>query len=88
MLDRITSKIIGQQVVDPHGPRIPRPTTFSIRKPLTTAKSQKYNEMIGVLGHDSALLRLNWAGDNLGEQHKVRKSKFKNFFNGHHLKFS
>ena len=24
-------------------------------------------EMIGVLGHDSALLRLNWAGDNLGE---------------------
>ena len=23
--------------------------------------------MIGVLGHDSALLRLNWAGDNLGE---------------------
>ena len=24
-------------------------------------------EMIGVLGHDSALLRLYWAGDNLGE---------------------
>ena len=23
--------------------------------------------MIGVLGHDSALLRLYWAGDNLGE---------------------
>ena len=24
------------------------------------------NEMHGVLGHDSALLRLHWAGDNLG----------------------
>ena len=23
--------------------------------------------MIGVLGHDSALLRLYWAGDNLGK---------------------
>ena len=23
--------------------------------------------MIGVLGHDSAMLRLYWAGDNLGE---------------------
>ena len=26
--------------------------------------------MIGVLGHDSALLRLYWAGDNLGEWHE------------------
>ena len=24
------------------------------------------NEMDGVLGHDSALIRLHWAGDNLG----------------------
>ena len=24
--------------------------------------------MIGVLGHDSTLLRLYWAGDNLGER--------------------
>ena len=23
--------------------------------------------MIGVIGHDSALLKLYWAGDNLGE---------------------
>ena len=26
-----------RQVVDPHGPRIPRPATFSIRKHLNTA---------------------------------------------------
>ena len=27
---------------------------------------KKKNEMKGVLGHDSALVRLYWAGDNLG----------------------
>ena len=30
--------------------------------------------MIGVLGHDSALVRLYWAGDNLGESYLLRTS--------------
>ena len=36
---------------------------------LIPSKSEflnKWNEMIGVLGHDSACVRLYWAGDNLG----------------------
>ena len=30
------------------------------------AHRQSINEMTGVLGHESALVRLYWAGDNLG----------------------
>ena len=37
-------------------------------KPLSFIScTMKLNEMIGVLGHDTALLRLYWAGDNVGD---------------------
>ena len=32
----------------------------------------KWNEMNGVLGHDSALVRQHWAGDNLGPNYTIR----------------
>ena len=48
---------------------------FTIKKLQRNPKGVQNERINGVLGHDSGLLRLYWAGDNL-EPREFRKSPF------------